>query len=296
MRFKKYIEKFNPEQILELNKSGLNIKEIAEIVDIPAKRLAEMIKAFNLDIKKGSASKINENFFDIIDTEEKAYLLGFFVADGYMQKEKKTKNGEVYSYSYRFGITNSIDDLNIIELFRKFICPNKELEFSNRQIGVKNRKTQVTIRWTSKHMFETLESYNIHPRKTYDNNFYLPKILPQNLIRHFIRGYFDGDGHKGKSDVEFCINSMKFGKQIINYFNKFNYRVYEIKGKTCIYYKLYITGGEQLLNWVKHEFYDNANFYLERKYILFNPEVNIETKESISPQSVETEPLSNIKE
>ena len=72
MKFKKY------------NNSGKNIKEIAEIVDIPAKRLAEMIKEFRLEIKKGSSSKVNETFFDKIDSEEKAYLLGFFIADGCM--------------------------------------------------------------------------------------------------------------------------------------------------------------------------------------------------------------------
>ena len=76
-----------------------------------------MIKDFGLDIKKGSTSKINEEFFDNIDSEEKAYLLGFFIADGCMQKEEKKRNGEIYSYSYRFTLNNSIDDLEIIELF-----------------------------------------------------------------------------------------------------------------------------------------------------------------------------------
>ena len=42
---------------------------------------------------------INENFFDNIDSEEKAYLLGFFIADGCIQKEAKKKNGEIYSYN-----------------------------------------------------------------------------------------------------------------------------------------------------------------------------------------------------
>ena len=38
MKFKKYIEKFNPDEIIKLNSEGKNIKEIAEIIDIPAKR------------------------------------------------------------------------------------------------------------------------------------------------------------------------------------------------------------------------------------------------------------------
>ena len=169
-----------------------------------------MIKAFGLDIKKGSNSKINEKFFDNIDSEEKAYLLGFFIADGCMQKEEKKKDGKVYSYSYRFTLSNSIDDLEIIELFQKSICPNKKIEFINDQRGVKFRKEQARLRWTSKHMFETLESYNIHPRKTYDNEFFLPKIMSDNLLRHFIRGLFDGDGHKAQCEIKFVINSEKF--------------------------------------------------------------------------------------
>ena len=52
MQFKKYISKFNPEEIIKLNNNGKTIREIANIVDIPEKRLAEMIKFFNLDIKK----------------------------------------------------------------------------------------------------------------------------------------------------------------------------------------------------------------------------------------------------
>ena len=92
MQFKKYIEKFNPDEILKLNQEGKTIREISKIIDIPEKRLAEMIKAFNLNIKKGLCSKINETFFDVIDSEEKAYLLGFFIADGCIQKEAKKKN------------------------------------------------------------------------------------------------------------------------------------------------------------------------------------------------------------
>ena len=139
-------------------------------------------------------------------------------------------------------------------------------------------------------MFETLESYNIHPRKTYDNEFFLPKIMSDNLFRHFIRGLFDGDGHKAQCEIKFVINSEKFLNQVAEFFKPFNHRINRIEGKTCIYYELHIIGGQKLMNWTNEQFYNNANYYLNRKYILFNPEVNLETKESKSPQSVETEP------
>jgi len=148
---------------------------------------------------------------------------------------------------------------------------------------VEFRKKQAVLRWNSKHMFETLESYNIHPRKTYDNNFFLPEVVPNNLIRHFIRGLFDGDGHKAKSEIKFIINSEKFLNQIAEFFKPFAHRINKVEGKTCIYYELYITGGKKLMSWINEQFYHNANYYLNRKYILFNPEVNSETKASESP-------------
>ena len=37
------------------------------------------------------------------------------------------------------------------------------------------------------------------------------------------------------------------------------------------------------MDWTNNQFYHNANYYLNRKYILFNPEVNLEIKESKSP-------------
>ena len=278
MQFKKYISKFNPEEIIKLNNKGKTIREIAEVVDIPEKRLAEMIKFFNLDVKKGVCNKVNESFFDIIDSEEKAYLLGFFIADGCIQREAKKRNGEIYSYSYRFSINNSIDDEEVVSLFQQLICPHKKLEYKNNQKGVKiKRKQQVCIRWTSKHMYETLSLYNIHERKTYDSEFEFPfDKIPEDLVRHFIRGFFDGDGHKSKTEIEFILTSKKFGNQILKFFKNFNYRWYEIKGKTCIYYKLYITGGKKLMTWIYNQFYNNANCFLNRKYILFNTEVSSE--------------------
>lgn len=40
----------------------------------------------------------------------------------------------------------SIDDEDVIKLFQKNISPNKPLEYSNNQNGVKSRKKQVHLR------------------------------------------------------------------------------------------------------------------------------------------------------
>lgn len=44
MRNQKYLKNFNSQQIVELNTSGLNLKEISKIIDIPERRLGELCK------------------------------------------------------------------------------------------------------------------------------------------------------------------------------------------------------------------------------------------------------------
>ena len=226
-RFSKYLQNFNIEEIKKLSSEGLNLKQIAEKIDIPARRLGEMLKENNISLPKGYIYKVNDTFFDNIDSEIKAYLLGFFIADGCVQKEAKYRNKEIYSYSYRMMLCNSIDDEDVIKLFQKYICPSKKLEYTINQSGVKvKRKPQVHFRWNSKHMFETLLSYNIIPKKTYDFEFTFPfERIPTKLHRHFIRGFFDGDGHKGISDISFVATSKYFLLQIVAFFNSFHYRI-----------------------------------------------------------------------
>lgn len=273
MRNQKYLKNFNPQQIIKLNISGLNLKEISKIVDIPERRLGELCKQYNLDVKRRFKYLINDNFFDNLDSESKFYLLGYFIADGCLQLEEKFKNNKKYSESYRFMLNVSIDDEDVIKLFQKNISPNKPLEYSNNQNGVKSRKKQVHLRWSSKHMFDTLGKYNIKPRKTYDNYFLLPKnIVHHNLFKHLIRGLIDGDGYIGKGHIQICLNSKYFAKQILYNFKTYKYltkyNLKEIQGKTCKYYSLTLYGGKKF---IEEYFTNNINckYYLKRKY--YNP-------------------------
>lgn len=44
----------------------------------------------------------------------------------------------------------------------------------------------------SKHMCESLEKWGLTQNKTFTITF--PDFLKEDLISHFVRGYFDGDG------------------------------------------------------------------------------------------------------
>ena len=280
MKFKKYIDKINKDQILELYNSGLNIKQISEVINVPARRLGEIIKYLDLNIITKNRSKINEDFFDNIDSEIKAYLLGFFVADGCMYKEYKKRNNIVYSIRYRFSLANSIDDLEVIQLFNKYICPYNIIHFYNNQRGVLyKRKEQCILKWCSKHMFDVLEKYGIHQNKTFENEAVISdEIINSQYFNHFLRGLIDGDGHIDKTSIEIVLNSYKFMYQIMNYLTKYNidsFRTIEIKGKTTNYYHLHITGGKKMFNKIYDLLYLNSNFNLDRKYTEIKRRVNL---------------------
>lgn len=114
----------------------------------------------------------NEHYFDIIDCQEKAYWLGFFAADGYNHNSKGCIEFRLHK-----------QDKEILEKFK--ICIE-----SNNPIGL-YKQTYCNLSLYSKHLSDKLAEYGLNQAKTY--TLQLPK-LSNELMSHFIRGYYDGDG------------------------------------------------------------------------------------------------------
>ena len=114
--------------------------------------------------------------FETIDTEEKAYWLGFLYADG-----------SVGSKEHKIELGLAEQDLKQIEKFRDFIGINNKISY---------RPTTKSYRYSFRSEFckEDLIKQGCMPKKSLILKFPTEDQVPQNLIRHFIRGYFDGDG------------------------------------------------------------------------------------------------------
>lgn len=275
---KEYRNRFDANLVLKLNKEqGLNLKQISRIINIPERRLGELCTFYNLNVIRQRKHVVRDNFFHNIDNEIKAYLLGYFIADGCMMKEAKKRNGVVYSYSHRFIVLNSIDDLEVTKLFQQNIAPNTQIKYNNCQIGVKHhRKEQCIIRWSSKEMFDDLMAIGVTPHKTLNPEFKLPEnIVNSPYFKHIVRGLVDGDGYIGKYSLQICLNSDKFAEQLINYFKQFeklkSYKLVKVQGKTCCWWILYLRGKDFVQEYY-NVVYENANYYLKRKY--HNTEIN----------------------
>lgn len=130
-------------------------------------------------------------FFDTIDSEIKAYLLGFYFADGGI-------------YKGMLKISIGEEDREIIELFKSFISPNRKIRKINGQTNKKTgyvSKPMVAIDIKSDYLCERLEKYGMGHRKTYETTTAL-NMIPDEFMIDFIRGYFDGDG-------TVCVTSSK---------------------------------------------------------------------------------------
>lgn len=134
-------------------------------------------------------------FFQTIDTESKAYWFGFLMADG-----------GVYDNRLTLGLANR--DKPHIEWFAKALSFDKPNITECR----KTKSSRLII--SCKAMIEDLEKHGCVKRKTYNMTF--PTTIPNDLIHHFIRGYFDGDGCASLArDGRECCVSMVGLKEFI---------------------------------------------------------------------------------
>ena len=210
------------------------------------------------------------DFFNVIDTDEKAYWLGFIFADGYISfSDSNAKKGQLASV-YCVGIKLQISDRYHLKKFNKSINGNyKVFEETTYPDGFRKKKTKsAKIIVYSKQMYEDLSRY-FDRDKTYTAQF--PNIS-DNLIRHFIRGYFDGDGCLTITEKTFQIGfagaseNFHIGLKNILELNGFHPCEYIRVNKygTKIYYMRLnrIEEKYEFLNWI----YNDCNIYLDRKY------------------------------
>lgn len=121
---------------------------------------------------------LDETYFDNIDTERKAYWLGFLWADGSVSKTAPRCAG----YN-RLTLTQKVTEKQHLQLFLTNINANYNLYY-------KQDTNVYSVHINSRHMCEALLNLGYG---TKDKRIHIPKI-PKTLMHHFIRGYFDGDG------------------------------------------------------------------------------------------------------
>lgn len=141
----------------------------------------------------------NECFFECIDTEEKAYWLGFLYADGNITD----------SHVLQLSLSEK-DKLHIDSFIQALDSDAKSYSYVKKD-KYKDR-TIISCQHRSKKMAEHLALLGLVPRKTKIAK--VPNISPS-LQPHFFRGYFDGDGSVFKTKNNTKSQFFKLSMNII---------------------------------------------------------------------------------
>lgn len=138
---------------------------------------------------------LNEKYFEKIDSQDKAYFLGFLYADGYNFNKGKSKY---------ISIRLQPQDIDVLEKFQKFVESNyKIITIKYYQTRDKKHRECCSLQLNSKQISNDLALLGCGQNKSKTLTFPNKQILPKKFVSHFIRGLFDGDGSvwEGKKKV-----------------------------------------------------------------------------------------------
>lgn len=124
---------------------------------------------------------LNDKYFDSIDTQEKAYWLGFIWADGSISQTSKRSSGP-----NRLRITQKWTERGHLETFRDTIGSDYELV----RIPHAGNHDTAQLDINCRPLCAALQKLGYGPKTV---RIHVPDLKPK-LIPHFMRGYFDGDG------------------------------------------------------------------------------------------------------
>jgi hypothetical protein len=220
----------------------------------------------------------DEYYFNNIDNSEKAYWLGFLYADGYV-----TTNN-------RWGLQLAIKDLSHMENFLKCLQCNVNIKKRFKISLITNKYLESCgFMIHNLKMYNDLYKYGVVNNKTYCLKFPSINLIPDKLLSHFIRGYFDGDGsityylydriRKDRNnqiqtdcnykEISLVCKSLDFILQMqtqLKYKCDVNFKL-NINCRDDLYvlrlYKL-----DELIKFINYIYQDIDNsYYLERKYL-----------------------------
>lgn len=230
----------------KLISDGKSKDDIVSITGVKKENLYYWLKKFGLSIPKESNRKIffDEYFFQNIDTEEKAYFFGFLSADGFIDKKGKT-----------LTITLAEKDVHILEDLSKAIRFSGDIKDSKR-----NRKT---IYFCSKTLVSSLKEKGITNNKTFTLEF---PSLEKDMMRHYLRGYFDGDGYIGERQSVLSVASDNYKDSLMIWLKDNGFSEPSTKYQHNCHGIVFNRRNSDFLKYI----YNDCNVYLKRKKKMFD--------------------------
>lgn len=172
--------------VIDKYKNGISTTIIANEYNVDRHTICNILEKHKIERNNIYHNKgLDENYWEIIDSYDKAYFLGFFITDG-----------NVYGNDVRLQLKN--ESQYILETLKNKTKSENKVRQDKRGFSTFSVKRK---KWV-----DDLAKYGVIPQKT--STVYFPDSLPTDLLSHFVRGLIDGDGwisFKGKQ-IGFCGN------------------------------------------------------------------------------------------
>lgn len=269
------MRKLTDEQKIEIVKeyveNDVTCSFLARKYNVTPPAIISILRVRNISIRNDMSTlkrkyPINENYFDKIDTEDKAYFLGLLYADGY--------NSEGIAGA-SIGLQES--DRDILEKFIFY------LEYIGKPLSINVPKNPIhknicVLRIHSEKIAKQLAKLGCTKRKSLVLKFPTEEQVPKHLLRHFVRGHFDGDGsissgianNTSKSFVlslcivstfEYCTSELEYISNEID----INFTFRKCDNSESNSYRIDSGGNQQVFKFLEW-LYKDSTIYLDRKY------------------------------
>ena len=245
--------------IIEKYNELKNLKKVAKFFGVSLRPIKRILEKNNAELTNRRYN-LNHEFFKNIDSEEKAYWLGFLYADGCV---RKTKSGS------QVVLKLSIKDESHLIRFKNDIESEHRI-FHNQSKTISKKGTHSVsnnclIRVNSNEMVSDLINQGCVSRKTFIID--TPNIQ-ERFYKDFIRGYYDGDGNFFYSEktkmsiITIVCASKKFRTFLIDVISKLPNigKIHEDNDKFTI--KIVNIAG--IVSFLDYIYYD-SKIYLNRK-------------------------------
>jgi hypothetical protein len=170
------------DKVIALYTQGLSSNEIGARLGITGRTVRKNLNHWGAQTRPAGGERtyeLHEDYFDKIDTQEKAYWLGFIAADGCI--------GEQYGRPSVLVVGLAEKDRQHLEKLKECLGYTGHI-YSRPKLGKYGARY---LQIGSKRLCCGLGMQGCKPRKT--QHLEVP-VLPADLVRHWIRGFFDGDG------------------------------------------------------------------------------------------------------
>ena len=263
-------------QITALHDEGKTALEIANILNFkypqPVYNYFKRMGWSRLsreEYKPHTTYTIDQTFFEDINTEEKSYILGFIAADGHID-----------SKLYRLCICLEDSDYTILEKIRAAMQsthPIKRGIIKENPYKKSNNKClkQCSISINGKALITPLVKMGLAGKKTYTLDSSIIKYIPKHLVRHFLRGYLDGDGNitwgkKYSSGYKYIVQVCGNKDFLLGSFQKYfpsNCSLYKDKASRQVF-TWKIACKSEVMRFLTY-IYGDSTIYLDRKYNIY---------------------------